>query len=68
MIVCPGVTIGDDTVVGAGAVVTRDLPTMVAAGAPAKMLRRISPHDRMPVPRTTEPGHFASLAPPTAPA
>ena len=51
VIVCPGVTIGDDTVVGAGAVVTRDLPTgVVAAGAPARMLRRISPHDRMPVP------------------
>ena len=41
-IVCPGVTIGEDTVVGAGAVVTRDLPAgVVAVGAPARVLREI---------------------------
>jgi maltose O-acetyltransferase len=40
-IVCPGVTIGADTVVGAGAVVTRDLPAgVVAAGVPARVIRQ----------------------------
>jgi maltose O-acetyltransferase len=42
VIVCPGVTIGADTVVGAGAVVTRDLPAgIVAVGAPARVVRRL---------------------------
>lgn len=42
VIVCPGVRIGEDTVVGAGAVVTRDLPTgVVAAGVPARVVRDI---------------------------
>lgn len=50
-IVCPGVTIGDDTVVGAGAVVTRDLPAgVVAAGVPARVLREIGEEDRVEVP------------------
>jgi maltose O-acetyltransferase len=41
-IVCPGVTIGDDTVVGAGAVVTRDLPAgVVAFGVPARVQREL---------------------------
>lgn len=40
VIVCPGVTIGADTVVGAGSVVTRDLPAgVVAVGNPARVLR-----------------------------
>jgi maltose O-acetyltransferase len=48
---CPGVTIGDDTVVGAGAVVTRDLPAgVVAVGVPARVLREIGPGDRVEVP------------------
>jgi galactoside O-acetyltransferase len=40
------VTIGDNTVVGAGAVVTHDLPrNVVAVGTPAKVMREISEHD-----------------------
>lgn len=43
VIVCPGVTIGRDTVVGAGAVVTRDLPAAVlAVGNPARVVRRLA--------------------------
>jgi maltose O-acetyltransferase len=42
VIVCPGVTIGADTVVGAGAVVTRDLPARVlAVGNPARVIREL---------------------------
>jgi maltose O-acetyltransferase len=42
VIVLPGVTIGDHTVVGAGSVVTRDLPTgVVAMGSPARVTRRL---------------------------
>ena len=40
VIVCPGVTIGADTVVGAGSVVVRDLPAgVVAVGSPARVVR-----------------------------
>lgn len=40
--VLPGVTIGENTVVGAGAVVTRDLPAnVVAVGNPARIVREI---------------------------
>jgi maltose O-acetyltransferase len=49
VIVLPGVTIGADTVVGAGAVVTRDLPAhVVAVGNPARIVRRISPDPAEP--------------------
>jgi maltose O-acetyltransferase len=51
VIVCPGVTIGDHTVVGAGAVVTRDLPAgVVAMGVPARVLREIGEQDRVEIP------------------
>jgi maltose O-acetyltransferase len=51
VIVCPGVTIGRDTVVGAGAVVTRDLPAgVVATGVPAGVRREIGEEDRVEVP------------------
>ena len=47
VIVMPGVTIGDNTVVGAGSVVTKDLPAnVVAVGNPCRVLREISEHDR----------------------
>jgi maltose O-acetyltransferase len=40
--VLPGVTIGANTVVGAGAVVTRDLPAdVVAVGNPARVVRTL---------------------------
>ena len=43
VIVLPGVTIGGDTVVGAGAVVTKDLPAgVVAVGNPARVIRSVS--------------------------
>jgi maltose O-acetyltransferase len=42
VIVCPGVTIGRDTVVGAGAVVARDLPDgVLAVGNPARVIREL---------------------------
>jgi maltose O-acetyltransferase len=42
VIVCPGVTIGADTVVGAGSVVVRDLPArVVAVGSPARVVRTL---------------------------
>ena len=51
VIVCPGVSIGQDTVVGAGAVVTKDLPAgVVAVGVPARILREIGDEDRVEVP------------------
>jgi len=41
-IVCPGVSIGQNTVVGAGSVVTRDLPAnVVAVGNPCRVVRRL---------------------------
>lgn len=43
VIVLPGITIGADTVVGAGSVVTRDLPAgVVAVGNPARVVREIT--------------------------
>lgn len=42
VIVCPGVTIGRDTVVGAGSVVTQDLPAgVLAVGSPARIVRTL---------------------------
>ena len=47
VIVMPGVTVGDNSVIGAGSVVTRDIPSgVVAVGNPCKVLREIGEHDR----------------------
>lgn len=44
VIVCPGVTIRADTVVGAGSVVTKDLPSgVLAVGSPARVIRTLDP-------------------------
>ena len=42
VIVCPGVRIGDDCVIGAGSVVTRDIPPRsLAVGSPARVVRTL---------------------------
>ncbi len=47
-VILPGVTIGDGTVIGAGSVVTRDIPAgVVAAGNPCRVIRPIGPGDRI---------------------
>ena len=46
VIVLPGVTIGDNSVIGAGSVVTKDIPAnVVAAGNPCRVLRQIDERD-----------------------
>lgn len=45
--VMPGVTIGKNAVIGAGSVVTKDIPAnVVAAGNPCRVMRKITPDDR----------------------
>ena len=45
--IMPGITIGDNTVVGAGSVVTHDLPAnVVAFGVPCRIIRKIGEKDR----------------------
>ncbi len=47
VLVLPGVTIGDNVVVGAGSVVTKDIPSnVIAVGNPCKVLREVNEHDR----------------------
>ena len=46
VMVLPGVTIGENSVIGAGSVVTRDIPAnVVAFGAPCKVYREITDRD-----------------------
>ena len=46
-LIMPGITIGDNSVIGAGSVVTKDIPeNVIAVGNPARVLREINDHDR----------------------
>ncbi len=43
-IICPGVTIGERSVIGAGSVITRDIPSdVIASGNPARIIRALPP-------------------------
>lgn len=45
-VICPGVHIGNNVVIGAGSVVTKDIPDMVvAAGNPCKVIKKITDDD-----------------------
>ncbi len=45
-VICPGVTIGDNTVIGAGSVVTKSIPANVfACGVPCQVVKSISKED-----------------------
>lgn len=49
--VLPGVTIGSNTVIGAGSVVNRDIPDgVVAAGNPCRVIRKITEEDKKKYP------------------
>lgn len=45
--IVPGITIGDNVVIGAGSIVTKDVPSnVVAYGNPCKVAREVNQHDR----------------------
>lgn len=47
VVILPGVTIGDNAVIGAGSVVTKDIPAnTVAVGVPCKVIREITDRDK----------------------
>ncbi len=47
VIVLPGITIGDNVVIGAGSVVTKNLPSnVIAVGNPCKVLREVNEKDK----------------------
>ena len=50
-LICPGVKIGDECVIGAGSVVTKDIPSnSMAVGVPAKVIRtgiKMNEHARL---------------------
>ena len=50
VVVCPGVTIGENSIIGAGAVVTRDIPAnSIAAGNPARVIKTLDPTTPRPL-------------------
>ena len=47
-VINPGVSIGDNSVIGSGSVVTKDIPgNVIAAGNPCKVLRGINEEDKL---------------------
>ncbi len=47
VVVLPGVTVGDNTIIGAGSIVTKDIPSgVIAVGNPCRVLREVGEHDR----------------------
>jgi maltose O-acetyltransferase len=45
-VICPGVSIGDRTIIGAGSVVTKNIPAdVMAAGNPCKIIRQLNPDE-----------------------
>ena len=45
--ICPGVTVGENSVVAAGAVVTKDVPdNLVVGGCPAKIIKELDPNEQ----------------------
>ena len=64
VIIVPGITIGDNVVIGAGSVVTKDIPANVlAVGNPCRVLREINEYDREYYfkDRKIDPGCFSYL-------
>ena len=46
--VCGGVTIGQGSIIGAGSVVTKDIPPgVIAVGNPCKVMRKITEEDKL---------------------
>ena len=59
VVVCPGVTIGENSIIGAGAVVTRDIPAnCIAAGNPARVIKDLDPA----TPRAIEAAGVGAIA------
>ena len=47
VVILPGITIGENAVIGAGSVVTKDIPAnVIAVGNPCKVLREITDKDK----------------------
>ena len=47
-IILPGISIGENSVIGAGSVVTRDIPpNVVAVGNPCRVMREINENDKL---------------------
>lgn len=45
--IMPGITIGENSVIGAGSIVTKNIPSnVIAVGNPCKVLRQITEHDK----------------------